>query len=76
MYTTATLASRFDVPFLWTLPAAAMVAILMGVALGAVVFRVRGVRGELFALVTLAFTFVVGTIILNTPDRRRARASI
>ena len=66
MYTTATLASRFDVPFLWTLPAAALVAVVLGVALGAVVFRVRGVRGELFALVTLAFTFVVGTIILNT----------
>jgi len=66
MYTTATLASRFDVPFLWTLPAAALVAIVLAVALGAVVFRVKGVRGELFALVTLAFTFVVGTIILNT----------
>jgi branched-chain amino acid transport system permease protein len=67
MYTTAVLASRFDVPFLWTLPAAAAVAALMGVALGAVVFRVREIRGELFALVTLAFTFVVGTIVLNTP---------
>ena len=66
MYTTATLATRFDVPFLWTLPAAALVAALLGTALGAVVFRVKGVRGELFALVTLAFTFVVGTIILNT----------
>jgi branched-chain amino acid transport system permease protein len=66
MYTTATLAARFDVPFLWTLPAAALVAIVLGAALGAVVFRVKGVRGELFALVTLAFTFVVGTIILNT----------
>ena len=66
MYTTATLATRFDVPFLWTLPAAALVAIALGAALGAVVFRVKGVRGELFALVTLAFTFVVGTIILNT----------
>ncbi len=67
MYTTATLASRFGVPFLWTLPAAAIVATVMGLALGAVVFRVRQVRGELFALVTLAFTFVVGTIVLNTP---------
>src|SRR5580765_3704605 len=67
MYTTATLASRFDVPFLWTLPAAALVAMLLGAGLGAVVFRVKAVRGELFALVTLAFTFVVGTIILNTP---------
>ena len=36
-------------------------------ALGAVVFRVKGVRGELFALLTLAVTFVLGTIVLNTP---------
>ena len=35
--------------------------------LGAVVFRVRAVRGELFALLTLAVTFVVATIVLNTP---------
>ena len=67
MYTTAALASRFDIPFLWTLPAAALVALLLGTALGAVVFRARQVRGELFALVTLAVTFVVGTIVLNTP---------
>ena len=67
MYTSAVLASRYDVPFLWTLPAAAAIALLLGVALGAIVFRVRSVRGELFALVTLAFTFVVGTIVLNTP---------
>jgi branched-chain amino acid transport system permease protein len=67
MYTTAFLASRYDVPFVWTLPAAAGVAMLLGGILGAVVFRVREIRGELFALVTLAFTFVVGTIVLNTP---------
>ena len=40
---------------------------VLGVALGAVVFRVKGVRGELFALLTLAVTFVLGTIIVNTP---------
>src|SRR6185369_10710868 len=67
MYTTAVLATKYDVPFLWTLPAAAVVAALLGLALGAVVFRVKRVRGELFALATLAFTFVVGTIVLNTP---------
>ena len=67
MYATATLASRFDIPFLWTLPAAGAIAMLLGVTLGAIVFRVRSVRGELFALVTLAVTFVVGTIVLNTP---------
>src|SRR4029453_9662323 len=66
VYTTAVLASRFDVPFLATLPVAALIAALLGVALGAVVFRVRRLRGELFALVTLAITFVVGPIVLNT----------
>jgi len=67
MYTTATLATKFDVPFLWTLPAAAAVAALFGTLLGAVSFRVQAVRAELFSLVTLAATFVVATIILNTP---------
>jgi len=67
MYTTAVLGTRLEWPFLATLPAAALIAAAMGVALGSVVFRVKRVRGELFALATLAFTFVVGTIILNTP---------
>jgi len=67
VYTTAVLAGKFDVPFLWTLPAAALLAALVGVALGAVVFRLRRVRGEVFALLTLAVTFVLATIVLNTP---------
>ena len=66
LYTTATLLARYEWPFLWTLPVAAAVAALLGVALGAVVFRVRSVRGELFALLTLAITFVIGTIVGNT----------
>jgi branched-chain amino acid transport system permease protein len=66
MYTTAVLAGKFDWPFLPTLPFAAGVAALLGVGLGAVVFRVKSVRGELFALLTLAVTFVVATIVLNT----------
>ncbi|MEO7337418.1 MAG: ATP-binding cassette domain-containing protein [Caldimonas sp.] len=67
LYTTATLAGRFNWPFLLTLPAAAAVAALLGIGLGAVVFRVKRVRGELFALLTLAVTFVLSTIVLNTP---------
>jgi branched-chain amino acid transport system permease protein len=67
VYTTAVLATAFDVPFLWTLPAAAAVAALLGVGIGAIVFRVRRLRGELFALLTLAVTFVLATIVLNTP---------
>jgi len=38
-----------------------------GVVVGAIVFRVKGIRGEVFALLTLAVTFVLGTIIVNTP---------
>ena len=67
VYTTAVLAGTYGVPFLWTLPAAGLVAALSGVVLGAVVFRVRRVRGELFALLTLAVTFVLATVVQNTP---------
>ena len=67
VYTTAVLTGSYGMPFLWTLPAAAIVAAALGAALGAVVFRVRNVRGELFALLTLAVTFVLATIVLNTP---------
>ena len=67
IYTTAVLAGTFGIPFLWTLPAAGIIAAVLGVALGAIVFRVRSVRGELFALLTLAVTFVLATIVQNTP---------
>jgi len=68
VYTTAGLAGKLDWPFLWTLLLAALAAAVLGVALGAVVFRVRALRGELFALLTLAITFVLATISLNTVD--------
>ena len=66
LYTTATLSGKLDWPFLATLPLAAAIPALLGVALGAIVFRVHRVRGELFALLTLAVTFVIATIVLNT----------
>jgi branched-chain amino acid transport system permease protein len=67
VYTTAVLAGKLGWPFLATLPLAAAVPALLGAALGAIIFRVRALRGELFALLTLAVTFVVSTIVLNTP---------
>ena len=67
IYTTAVLSGKFDWPFLYTLPFAALVPALFGVGLGAIVFRLRNLRGELFGLLTLAVTFVIATIILNTP---------
>jgi branched-chain amino acid transport system permease protein len=66
MYTTATLAGAFGVPFLWTLVAAGAGAALLAGGIGAVVFRVKRLRGELFGLLTLAITFVLATIVLNT----------
>jgi branched-chain amino acid transport system permease protein len=67
MYTTAALSAKLNWPFLATLPFAALLPALLGVGLGFVVFRVKAVRGELFALLTLAVTFVVATVILNSP---------
>ena len=66
LYTSAGLSANLNWPFLLTLPFAALAAALLGLGLGAVVFRVKAVRGELFALLTLAITFVVATIVLNT----------
>ncbi len=66
-YTTATLTTQLGMNFLPTVPIAAAMAALLGVGIGAVVFRMKRLRGELFALLTLAVTFVVATIILNTP---------
>ena len=66
VYTTATLTAGFAVPFLASLPAAAAVSALLAMGIGAVVFRVRRLRGELFGLLTLAITFVLATIVLNT----------
>ncbi len=66
VYTTTTLAAMYGVPFLATLPVAAAVAALLSAGIGVVVFRVKRLRGELFGLLTLAITFVLGTIVLNT----------
>jgi branched-chain amino acid transport system permease protein len=67
VYTAATLTTKFGWPFLATMPVAALLAAAVGVGVGAVAFRVRGVRGELFALLTMAVTFVLATFIGNTP---------
>ena len=67
MYTSATLATKFGWPFAATLPMAALVAALLGCGVGALVFRLPRLRGELFALMTLAVTFILATVILNTP---------
>ena len=66
MYATATLTTALGVPFLATLPVAGVLAAALGAGVGAVVFRVKRLRGELFGLLTLAVGFVLATIVLNT----------
>jgi branched-chain amino acid transport system permease protein len=53
-------------PFLATLLVDGVLAGALGLGIGAVVFRVKRLRGELFGLLTLAITFVLATIVLNT----------
>src|SRR5438105_7578767 len=67
MYTTATLSTKANLPFLATLPLAAALAALLGVVLGAIDFRAGRMRGQLFAPLTLAVSYVLATVILNTP---------
>ncbi|MBL8664821.1 MAG: branched-chain amino acid ABC transporter permease, partial [Candidatus Odyssella sp.] len=67
VYATATLTTKLGVPFLASIPLAAGVAALLALGIGAVVFRLNRLRGDLFALLTLAVAFVLATVILNTP---------
>lgn len=66
MYTTATLAGKLGLPFLLTVPAAAIVAALLATAIGLVVFRIHSLRAEFFALLTLSVTYVLAALISNT----------
>ena len=65
MYTTSTLMVQAGFPFLLTLPFAGLVSALVSVVVGAIIFRLPQLRGELFSLLTLAMTFIVATIVTN-----------
>lgn len=67
MYGMATLTSKLGLPFLPSIVLSGVLASLLALAIGAVVFRLRSIRGESFALITLAVTFVLATLIVNTP---------
>jgi len=67
MYGMATLAAKAE----WSVVPAALgsgvLASLLALAIGALVFNVRKIRGESFALITLAVGFVLATVAVNTP---------
>lgn len=65
VYTTATLVDKFDSDFLASLPLAGVNAAVLGLGIGFVVFRLRKLRGELFALLTLAVALVTAAVVRN-----------
>jgi len=67
VYTTATLAAKWGLPFLLIIPLAAAVSALLALGIGLVVFRIHSLRAEFFALLTLSVTYVVAAIVSNTP---------
>ncbi len=62
VYTTGILAVKHGWPFLLALPVAGVLAGLSGLVLGMVVFRLRKLGGEIFALTTLAIAFVLASV--------------
>ncbi|MGX7672183.1 branched-chain amino acid ABC transporter ATP-binding protein/permease [Plantactinospora sp. DSM 117369] len=58
-YTAAVLSGRHGVDFFLTLPLAAVLSGLLALGVGAVAFRLGSLRGEIFALLTLAVPFIL-----------------
>jgi len=62
VYTTGVLAGKQGWSFIAALPLAGVFALVVGLSLGLVVFRLRSLGGEIFALTTLAVAFVLASI--------------
>lgn len=67
MYGMATLATKADWPVVPAALASGVLASLLALAIGAIVFNLRKIRGESFALITMAVGFVLATLAVNTP---------
>jgi branched-chain amino acid transport system permease protein len=80
-YSTAVLYGRHGVSFYLTILVAAVLCAVLALAIGALAFRLRSLRGEIFALLTLAVPFILAAlarinnaidggqgIILSVPD--------
>lgn len=67
VYTVAILVGKRGWSFIAALPVAGLFALAAGLALGLVVFRVRRLTGEIFALTTLAVAFVLASLARITP---------
>jgi branched-chain amino acid transport system permease protein len=66
-YTTAVLVGRHEVDFFATLPLAGGLSGLLAIAIGGLAFRLRSLRGEIFALLTLAVPFILASLARIVP---------
>jgi branched-chain amino acid transport system permease protein len=62
VYTAGDLVTREGVNYFLTIPIAGLVAGALGAGIGALAFRLGSLRGEIFALLTLAVTFTLASI--------------
>lgn len=62
VYTVAVLTGKHGWSFVSAIPVAGLLALASGLALGLVVFRIRRLSGEIFALTTLAIAFVLASL--------------
>ncbi|HXV70408.1 MAG TPA: branched-chain amino acid ABC transporter permease [Acidimicrobiia bacterium] len=62
VYTVAVLTGKHGWSFITAVPVAGLLALIGGLGLGFVVFRVRRLTGEIFALTTLAIAFVLASV--------------
>jgi len=61
-YSTAVLFGRHGVNFYLTILVAAGLSAVLALAVGAIAFRLRSLRGEIFALLTLAVPFILAAL--------------
>jgi len=67
VYASAVLTVRHGWDFLATIPIAGIAAAVLAMLVGALAFRLRSLRGEVFALLTLAVPFIVAPIARINP---------
>lgn len=62
VYTTAALVTQLGWSYFVTVPLGGLMGLLLGLAVGAVAFRLGSLRGEIFALLTLIVTLILATV--------------
>jgi len=67
VYAVAVLTGKHGWSFIAALPMAGLLALVAGLGLGLVVFRLRRLTGEIFALTTLAIAFVLAALARLVP---------